>query len=457
MYTYIFNPFRKTLNEIKAEDLLVLRDVSEGWYVDYKKEGITTRDFAKHLSAFSNQYGGLLFIGICEADDGSRKAATFAGFPREKLELLSGQIRDAAITHASPPVIYEEHVIEGPSQEIGLPKGNLILIIGVPQGDNPPYIHSSGRIYRRLADQSKPKEETDRYILDDLWRRGKEIRSNISKFLTNTPELPEAQKDNVWAFIYIIPKLDFPDPIKELTFEKFRFYTAQSKESVAGVSLPMQSVYSARGGYIARQIEKNDPGLATLALRWWHGGIARLEIPINTWPVNIFLENSKIHRYAQMFLSKVYEQGFKNISICDFSLLIQCIAGLSNIFCHLRKEINDNRPVYATYELRNVFYKVPFVDSMKFIERCTSNGIPVIQDRVIKHSENPYFDNMLSLPNPEEVSYNSDGDKIQMYPYMFAAPIAYHILSAVGILLEVRQIVEDLEIWGHHKVNKATY
>ena len=79
MYTYAFNPFGKAIDDVQEKDLIVLRDVAEGWYVDYKQEGIKTDDLAKHLSAFSNQYGGFLFIGIREAEDGSRKAGTFVG------------------------------------------------------------------------------------------------------------------------------------------------------------------------------------------------------------------------------------------------------------------------------------------------------------------------------------------------------------------------------------------
>lgn len=456
MYTYAFNPFGKAIDDVQEKDLIVLRDVAEGWYVDYKREGIETRELAKHLSAFSNQYGGFLFIGIREAEDGSRKAGTFVGVPQEKLESLSLQIREAAVAHVSPPILYEERVVVGPNEEIGLSLGKVILIIGIPQGINPPYIHSSGRIYRRLADQSKPKEETDRYILDDLWRRGKEGRDKISQLLTKTPELPEAQRDSVWAFIYLIPNIDFPDPTNELSFEKFRLYTVQSKESVAGVSLSMQSVYSAQGGYIARQVERNDPGLANIALRWWHSGVARLEIPVNTLSIDNFIMQGKAHKHARTFISEFQKQGFKDIQICDFSILIQCIASLSNIYLHLRKETNDTRPVYATYELRNVFYKLPFVDSSKFIERCSTNGIPVIQDRIIRYSETPYFDNMLPLSVPEESPETSDEYRVPFAPYLFAAPIAYHILNVTGALCDISQITNDEEIWGTHKVNYSS-
>jgi hypothetical protein len=271
--------------------------------------------------------------------------------------------------------------------------------------------------------------------------------------LTKTPELPAAQESSTWAFVYFVPKTDFPDPKTALSFEKFRRYTVECKESVGLPSMPMQSVYSAQGGYIARQVEKNNPGLACAALRWWHGGVTRLEIPINTFSIHDFNAQQGRHKYAQAFILEVLKQGFKDVEVCDFSILLSCIASLSNTYRHLLKETGDNRPIYATYELRNVFYRLPFLDSMKYIERCSAVGIPVIQDRITRYSESPYFDNMLSLPASEESVDMSAEDRIQFYPYVFIAPIAYHILNAAGVMTDVTDIT-DGEIWGHDKANR---
>ena len=51
-------PFDKEVADLFAEDLEGLRQVHEGWYVEYKEEAISPRNIAKSLSAFANQYGG---------------------------------------------------------------------------------------------------------------------------------------------------------------------------------------------------------------------------------------------------------------------------------------------------------------------------------------------------------------------------------------------------------------
>jgi hypothetical protein len=448
MYTYNFNPFNKPIEEIQAEDLKVLRNVSEGWYIEYKRESIKTIDFAKHLSSFSNQYGGFLFIGIIESKDGSRKADTFIGLSEEQIASLSLQIREAAVSHVNPPVLYDEHLVRGPCEEIGLPENKAILIIAIPQGSNPPYIHSSGRIYRRLADQSKPKEETDRYILDDLWKRGKDKRDHLSQFLMKIPELPKAQINSTWAFIYLVPNINFPGPKTKLSFDKFRLYTSERLENSGQLFMPMQSACSVQDGYFARHLEDNNPSLACPAIRWWHKGIVRLEIPINTYSIGNFEYLHGKHKYTQSFITQIRKQGFDNIEIYDLSYLLLCLTSLSSVYRQLLRETGDNRDIYGTYELQNVFYKLPFLDSMKYQDRCSLFGIPIIQDRIIRYPQNPYFDNMLLLPSSK---VNDDSSSDQYYSFTFIAPIGYHILNATGVLPNINDI-GDIEIWGFDKL-----
>lgn len=53
-----YTPFDKSFSELQANDLLVLKKVHEGWYVDYKVAPLNTRSYAKAISAMANTYGG---------------------------------------------------------------------------------------------------------------------------------------------------------------------------------------------------------------------------------------------------------------------------------------------------------------------------------------------------------------------------------------------------------------
>ena len=61
-----YSPFDKSITDLQPSDLAVLKFVSEGWYVDYKRDLIDSGGMAKALSAFANTYGGWLFFGVSE-------------------------------------------------------------------------------------------------------------------------------------------------------------------------------------------------------------------------------------------------------------------------------------------------------------------------------------------------------------------------------------------------------
>jgi predicted HTH transcriptional regulator len=166
MLAYRYSPFTKPLHDLTGDDLAILRDVSEGWFVDYKSEPLSTRDFAKHTSAFGNQFGGWLFVGVAEGPNKSMKAGSFPGVQAADVSKILVQVREAVSAHVSPAVCFDHKVIDGPVPTLELPSERSIIIIGVPEGSSPPYVHSTGRIYRRIADSSDPKAETDRAVLD---------------------------------------------------------------------------------------------------------------------------------------------------------------------------------------------------------------------------------------------------------------------------------------------------
>lgn len=157
-----FNPFNRDLEELEPSDLAVLREKAEGWFIEYKSEVVSVKKIAKSLAAFANHYGGWIFYGIKEADDGSHLAGSFPGLDRQEVSSLIESIRNAAKDVVSPSPYYDHKILDGPCSEIGLPDEKSIVVVAVPSGPDTLYIHSDGRIYRRIADSSDPKPETDR-------------------------------------------------------------------------------------------------------------------------------------------------------------------------------------------------------------------------------------------------------------------------------------------------------
>jgi predicted HTH transcriptional regulator len=89
-----FSPFRRPIEDLTCADAAGLREIAEGWYVEYKRELPNARSAAKSLSALANQYGGWVVYGVIEKGDGSRTAGTFPGIPRAEVPLVEQRLRE---------------------------------------------------------------------------------------------------------------------------------------------------------------------------------------------------------------------------------------------------------------------------------------------------------------------------------------------------------------------------
>ena len=215
-----FNPFSLPLAEFPPEELSRLREVDEGWYVDYKSEPVSVAAFGKYLSSFANQYGGWLFIGVKEGPNKSLRAGSFPGIPKHDVPKTLVQIREGVTAHVSPSVYFEHRVIEGPVDVIGLDTNKAIISVYVPEGANPPFIHSTGKIYRRKADASEPEAETDRGVLDSLWRKSESVRARLDEFILNPART--LVQGNPFCCIYLLSDPTFCGPEHSLSFSQFR-------------------------------------------------------------------------------------------------------------------------------------------------------------------------------------------------------------------------------------------
>jgi hypothetical protein len=447
MHAYSYYPFKNRLEEVEAKDLADLKSISEGWYVEYKVQPIKIVEFAKHLSAFANQHGGWLFIGIKETSDGSRCAESFPGIDTANINNLSIQIREASSAHINPPVLYEEKIINGPCEDIGLSENKSILIVGIPKSVNTPHIHSSGRIFRRLADHSDPKPETDRHILDDLWKRGEVHRLQVTKFLSETPPLPQTASNNPWIYIYFRPDENQPRPIKSITFEIFTDIVTNTSKIVRGPHAPMDTVYNAPNGFIARQTKGNDPSLPNLTFHWWHDGTARLEIPLNKYDLESLRKIGTYH-HAQDFCSLLRRINFEKATVVDYSSLLMAVSALSNIYLELLKILEDTRGVYSCCTLKNISYTSPYLDTAHYLSRIEKYSLPLNAENEIRLPSEPNQGNMYIHTYKSRFDLTENADSAISIPMRFSAPLFGNILLSVGAIHNDTDWTEDMEMYG---------
>ena len=195
----MYSPFDKGISDLRPADLATLKSVHEGWYVEYKGDLINASALAKAVSAFANTYGGWLFLGVKEQSRDNSVAGEFPGIPEAAVDGALQRLRQSTATYLNPTPFFETKVIPGPCVEIGLAEGKSVVAIEIPESHTAPHVHNDGRIYRRVADGSEPKPETDRFILDQLWRRADPILEMTRKWVERDPEFSKAEAENPYV------------------------------------------------------------------------------------------------------------------------------------------------------------------------------------------------------------------------------------------------------------------
>jgi predicted HTH transcriptional regulator len=221
-FSQSYSVFDKELHELVPADLVRLREVPEGWFVEYKRQFPSVLSAAKSLSAFANSYGGWLFYGVTEKPDGTRLAGEFTGIPATEVSNAEQWLHQAASQHITPAPYYTRKVLYGPFDEIGLGSDRAVIAIHIPVGRNAPYVHSSGRIYRRVTESSDPVPETDRHYLDLLWERGRESRRKFAKQLKARPEISKGEQCTRCKASEIWQESSWPVPYVALLQQRYK-------------------------------------------------------------------------------------------------------------------------------------------------------------------------------------------------------------------------------------------
>jgi len=376
MKYYEFIPFAGDLKDLQGPELIALRDVAEGWFVDYKSAALTPKAFGKHLSAFANQHGGWLFIGVAE-DPATMRAAEFPGVPSESVGELRVCLREASSAHTVPEVYFESKVIEGPVETLGLPAGRAILVVGVPEGVNTPHIHSSGRIYRRVADCSDPREETDQRVLELLWARRDGVRRRLKSFLTSVPTLSKAEGANAHAYVYLVADPSFRQGIWNIHYDDI-VETMCSDDRSSATSVSFDSIFPTTDGVIARQTKGNNPLFENLTFRYWSNGDARITIPMNVTTQQD--RQIRFHPLRLRLAELLEEKGFRNVRIVDLSIFAAATASVIVKYLRLRELAGVDGPFFGKVRLDHVWRLVPFLNIEHYIRDVERFGAPLIQD-----------------------------------------------------------------------------
>lgn len=377
-----YTPFDSKLRDLKTSDLAILKQVEEGWYIEYKSEVVNVSALAKSISAFANTYGGWLFLGIAEKSKAEPVADNFQGIHRGEIDASLQRIRKALNDHVNPVPFFETKVLWGPEESIGLEKDRAVICVWIPRSVATPHVHKKGVIYRRVADSSEPKAESDRFVLDQLWRRADDLNRLYEKWHDRDPEFSKEEAEQPYLRIMIVTdKWDDQEVYIESDESEIREIFQGTADSFG---VPFDTVYSTSTGYVGRQINNND--LFHLGLTWklGHDVASDVLIPLPQYkPMSI--DDLQLHymgyESVNYFMSVLKKYNIYNIKIVDMNFLLSILIGVAKIqdkFCSLAK---CNKSYYVKIKLLNVWRAIPFLDVANVIERFDKYGIPMFLDK----------------------------------------------------------------------------
>lgn len=427
-----YNLFDKPVEDIEAKDLRVLRDVSEGWYIEYKSASKKPSDIGKSLTSFANQYGGYLFFGIEESRDSSHTAKSFPGIPNSQLDTLLSHIRDGASQHSQPDVRFVQKVIPGPVPEIGLGKDCSIVIVDIPQGTQTPYVHSSGRVFRRIGNSSAPKVEADRYLLDELWKRREHNRKLLRKFVEQRNPVLRDQGIGGWFHLYVFPDLSQRSSPDLLTVDKVADVFLKDRIGRTAMSVPMDAVYSSGMGVCARQAGSPNREILGLTVDIRIGGAASFCVPINVTSARDLAPRG--YESVDEFHSMLEQSGLEKMLVADFSHLAVSVTALLNQLLLLKDSINDSRDLMAGFSIHGTRGSIPYLDSSAYVSRLKKYGFPTSHlDEIEYPGPQAEVDEMFRLKYLEAGSTANSPEKEQLRSVEFSLPILKFALAYAGV------------------------
>lgn len=143
----------------------------ETFFFEFKSDDETPAKLVKEISAFSNTYGGYIFLGVNDNK-------TIGGCKKWNEQRIHTTIHDSL----TPTPTFDVKKFK--------PKGKTIFVIKIEEGSMPPYITSKGQIFERVSSGSFPINDSGK--LAQLYNKRQDQLAKIQRKI----ELPEIRLDS---------------------------------------------------------------------------------------------------------------------------------------------------------------------------------------------------------------------------------------------------------------------
>ncbi|MDE0166393.1 MAG: ATP-binding protein [Bryobacterales bacterium] len=432
-----YSPFDKALKDLLAADLTNLKIVNEGWYVEYKSDLVNARALAKAVSAFANTYGGWLFLGVKEQCKDNPVAGEFPGISAIELDGALQRLRQSAAEYLNPTPLFETKVLRGPCVEIGLAEGTSVVVIEIPQSHTAPHVHKDGRIYRRVADGSEPKPETDRFVLDQLWSRANPIRKQTRKWVKRDPEFSEAEGKVPYVRLMFcvdpwcqrVPWLSAPIP-------EIRSVLTSHDTDIP--SITFDTVHTTSEGFIARQVQGNDPHNFVLTWKMQRSMSCDIVFPLplyTPYDLDDLFTDLDGYDHVSCFIDILKERAHNQPRIADLNIMMNLLISIISKYRRLLKLAATEWDFYFKARVLNAWRIVPFVDAQTVLKEFEAHGLPMIMENTVTA---PMGDDPASFARVNEQDIEDSKHEEKIVSVLQAIDVFARIAPSFGVPIFVK-------------------
>ena len=387
-------PFDKKFTNILAEDLVAVKEIYEGWYVEYKAELIAPRSLAKSISSFANHYGGWLFLGVDENRE-SHTAGLFTGIPNCDVMLGLESVRDASKDLLNPPVFYRiPKCWQDQSYLSGCRKAGPLSWLGCPKDQTLLMSIMMDAFIGELGDSSDPKPEIDRATLDLLFGRGEQKRVRLKSRILRSPDISKGEANQPFVHLSISS-----DP-----YEIEGHWYKGSIQDFGGFMMrnpiPFDNIFPSVEGFVARQVSNNPARVRTLTWEFSRHCHSFVTIPISILTTDDDDDTWSNFDIGNEFISGLPSKNLSDFTFLDLNRLLElCILVIAR-HRNLVAQAEITGPFYVKAYIENVWRTSPFIDLPAYINHVKKYGLPVVQDSEILAPRGTSLDSFVSVPIP---------------------------------------------------------
>jgi hypothetical protein len=381
-----YNPFNKPLQELVADDLVVLinNEVAEGYWIEYKSEFQSNKKIAKSIASFANSFGGWYFVGI-EADKTKNIATKICGFSVDGTPDPIAKLRESIKSNIDPVPVFHQNLIK-------LDSDKAVLVVEIPNNQETPFVTCDGRIYRRISDSSEPVSENNRYAVDRLIDNGRELAKLFEDFCRDERRFSPEEEKQSWVNIFLYPypigtieKHDMfsTDGLKKLIQMSQRpipYYDNESRKFGEG-NLPFNSGQLGVSSIILRQVEPSKVAFNSLMAELYFDGRAKFSIPLRYLPgphdaTIDDIKSTQVKEALKRIIISDKDFSATHLRFFDIKHLWDIIINLLFFYQEWIGEDRQQIEMRFAVTLDNIWRVVPFCDADEWGFHVQEYGLP---------------------------------------------------------------------------------